>query len=122
MTTRQQRSTIVEAALADFVAAAKEALGDHLRAIVLYGSAAEGALRARSDVNVVLVLASFDANRIDRLRDSLRAAQVAIGLDAMLLLEREISAAAEAFAMKFDDIAHRRRILHGDDPFATLTI
>src|SRR5438105_7489261 len=114
MTTHEQRSTVVEAALADFVAAAKEALGEDLRAIVLYGSAAEGALRARSDVNVVLVMASFDASRVDRLRDPLRSAQVAIGLDAMLLLEREIPAAADAFAMKFDDIAHRRRILHGD--------
>jgi predicted nucleotidyltransferase len=40
----------------EFVAAARDAFGDQLVSVVLYGSAAEGALRATSDVNVLVVL------------------------------------------------------------------
>src|SRR5262245_3653471 len=46
--------------LDDFLARAREALGADLESVVLYGSAAEGALRPTSDVNVLLVLTAFD--------------------------------------------------------------
>jgi hypothetical protein len=42
--------------LSDLVAAARQALGDTLDSIVLYGSAAEARLRPASDVNVIFVL------------------------------------------------------------------
>ena len=42
---------VVARVLDDFVAAAREAFGDDLVSIVLFGSAAEGALRATSDVS-----------------------------------------------------------------------
>ena len=51
----------VRRVLGDFLRAAREAFGDDdLLSVVLYGSAAEGRMRATSDVNVVLVLARFD--------------------------------------------------------------
>ncbi len=49
-------------------------------------------------------------------------AQAAVRLAAMFLLESEVGAAAEAFAVKFADVLRRRRVLHGDDPFAHLAI
>lgn len=109
-------------ALTDFVGAAREAFGEHLESVVLYGSAAEAALRATSDVNVILVLRAFDRERADRLRDPLRVAHAAIRLRAMFLLLEEVGDAAEAFAQKFDDVAHRHRVLWGRDPFAGLTV
>lgn len=115
-------SPAVERALDDFVAAARGALGDDLDAIVLYGSAAEGRMRATSDVNVVLVLACFDAARVDALREPLRFARAAIRLSAMFLLRSEIGAAVELFAVKFSGLLRRHRVLHGADPFADLVI
>jgi predicted nucleotidyltransferase len=112
----------VERALASFVESAKRELGDHLRAVVLFGSAAEGRLRPTSDVNVVVVLTEFAAERVQELRDALRIAQAEIRLVAMFLLETEIPDAAEAFAVKFHDIQRRRRLLWGGDPFAELAI
>jgi len=112
----------VQGVLGDFVTAARGAFGPDLRAVVLYGSGAEGRLRATSDVNVILVLAAFDRGRAEALREPLRVAQAAIRLGAMFLLEREIPAAAEAFSVKFADILRRRRVLFGDDPFARLAI
>jgi predicted nucleotidyltransferase len=110
----------VKRVLLGFVEAARAALGADLRSVVLYGSAAEGKLRATSDVNVILVLTAFDPEKADALRDSLRTAHAAIALEAMFLLENELPAAAEAFAVKFADIRHRRHVLYGDDVFAAL--
>ena len=45
--------------LDDFVAAVRDAFGDQLESAVLYGSGAEGALRATSDVNVVRLRAAY---------------------------------------------------------------
>ena len=111
-----------ERGLSDLVAAAREALGDTLDTIVLYGSAAEGRLRPASDVNVIFVLNRVDAARLDAFGPPLRVARAAIRLAPMLLLREEIPHAASAFAVKFADIVRRHRVLHGHDPFADLTI
>jgi predicted nucleotidyltransferase len=112
----------VQQVLDDFLRAAKESFGYDLLSVVLYGSAAEGKLRATSDVNLVLVLASFEQSKADPLRAPLRVAHAAIQLRPMFLLQEEISAAARSFASKFTDILRRRVILHGEDPFATISI
>lgn len=104
--------------LTAFVAEARLSFADDLRAVVLYGSGAEGKLRPTSDVNVLLVLARFEQEKADQLSPALRLAQSAIRLRTMFLLESEINPAIEAFAVKFADIIRRRRVLYGDDPFA----
>ncbi len=108
--------------LDDFVAHAREAFVTDLDAVVLFGSAAEGALRPTSDVNVLLVLSAFDRKKADRLREPLRVAQAAARLSAMFLLREEVEPATRAFAQKFADIMRRRRVLFGTDPFAGLAI
>ena len=108
--------------LAELVASAQECLQDDLRSIVLFGSGAEGRLRATSDVNVLFVLTRFDKERMDALGESLRLAHVAARVAVMFVLEAELPVAAEAFAVKFDDIARRHRVLYGEDPIAKLTV
>jgi hypothetical protein len=110
------------AALDAFLAEAREAFGPALRAAVLYGSAAEGRLRASSDLNLLLVLERFDAAAAERLAPALRAAQASARLATMFLLAAELPAAAEAFASKFADIRRRHRVLLGADPFEGLAI
>lgn len=112
----------VERAITSFVAASKEAFGADLVSIVLFGSGAEQNLRATSDVNILLVLKRFDQAEADRLREPLRFAHAAVELNAMFMLEAEVPAAMEAFAVKFSDILHRHRVLHGNDPFASVTV
>ena len=112
----------VERAIASFVDAAQQAFGADLVSIVLFGSGAEQNLRATSDVNMLLVLKRFDPAEADRLREPLRFAHAAVELNAMFLLESEVAAAMEAFAVKFTDILHRHRVLHGSDPFASVTV
>jgi predicted nucleotidyltransferase len=112
----------IERTIASFIDAAKQAFGPDLVSIVLFGSGAEQSLRATSDVNILLVLKRFDQAEADRLREPLRFAHAAIELNPMFLLESEVPAAMEAFAVKFADILHRHRVLHGSDPFASVTV
>jgi predicted nucleotidyltransferase len=103
-----------------FVAAAQTAFGGDLAAAVLFGSAADGQLRATSDVNLLLLLKRFTPPAADALRGPLRLAHAAIDLQVMFLLESELADAADAFAVKFADIIARHQVLLGTDPFASL--
>ena len=112
----------VNSVLTEFVNSAKTAFQDDLRSIVLFGSGAEGKLRPTSDVNVIVVLARFDQDKANQLREPLRLAHAAINLKAMFLLEEEVQPAFHAFAVKFADIKRRRRVLYGDDPFDAISV
>jgi predicted nucleotidyltransferase len=99
-----------------------ECLGDELEALILFGSAAEGRMRASSDVNLLVILRRFDPVRIDRVSGVLQNAAAAVELHPMFLLSSELPLAAESFSVKFDDIAQRRVLLYGTDPFEGLVI
>ena len=99
-----------------------ESLGEELEALILFGSSAEGLMRASSDVNLLVVLRRFDSDRIDRVSDVLQNAAAAVELHPMFLLLSELPIATESFSVKFDDIAHRRVLLYGTDPFEGFTI
>ncbi len=103
------------------VASARTAFGDALRSVILYGSAAEGRLRATSDVNLLFVLTRFDAG-VNEFREPYRFAQTAGNVTAMFVLEPELAEAAEAFAQKFADISRRHEVIYGDDVVAHLQI
>jgi predicted nucleotidyltransferase len=112
----------VRQALAAFGDAARRVFGEDLVALVLFGSAAEGRLRQTSDVNLIVVLARIDGERLAAMGEAYRLAHAAIRLGAMFILESEIAVASEAFAVKFADIASRHVVLFGRDPFAGLTV
>jgi hypothetical protein len=99
-----------------------ECLGEDLEALILFGSAAEGLMRASSDVNLLVVLRRFDSTRIDGASAVLQNAAAAVELHPMFLLAGELPLAAQSFSVKFDDIAHRRVLLYGTDAFEGLTI
>lgn len=101
---------------------AKQSFGDDLVSVILYGSAAEGRVRASSDVNMLIVLKRFEKDHVDRIRNSFRTAHAAVQLDIMFILESELDQASEAFAVKFADIISRHIVLDGDDPFAQRSI
>ncbi len=122
MLTTHDLPSHVDRVLKEFVAAAREAFGDALRSVVLYGSGAEGRLRATSDVNLILVLTEFAPGAADALREPLRAGQAAAKLAVMFLLESEVSAAVDAYPVKYADIVHRHRILYGANPFEGVSI
>jgi predicted nucleotidyltransferase len=112
----------VRKVLGDFVEAARNSFGDHLRSVTLFGSAAEGKLRPTSDVNLVVVLSAFEKTGADQLRQPLRISQAAIQLRQMFVLDSEIPEATRSFAPKFADILRRRVVLYGDDSFSSVSV
>lgn len=117
-----ERMATLEVLLTELVRAASAALGSELVSVLLFGSAAEGRLRANSDVNVLMLIKSFDAQRIDLLREPLRLAHAAARVEVMFLREDELPVAAELFAVKLNDIRSRHRLLYGSDPVQSLSI
>ena len=112
----------VEQGLKDFVESTRNAFGPDLVSIVLYGSAAEGRLRASSDVNTITVVKSFSTDAARAISPALILLAAAIRLETMFILESEIENTVNAFPVKFADIRHRRRVLAGIDPFAHIEI
>lgn len=112
----------VRAVLDALVTSTQGAFGDDLASVILYGSAAEGRLRATSDVNILFVLKRFSREKANALREPFRVAQAAANVTAMFLLEEEIGDASAEFAQKFADIKRRHVVLFGADSFAALTI
>jgi hypothetical protein len=112
----------VQRVIDGLVESARAALGEDLRSVILYGSAAEGRLRPTSDVNLLFVLRRFDARAADAFREPFRFAHAAANVAAMFALESELADAGEAFAQKFADIIRRHVVLFGDDPVAALNI
>lgn len=103
------------------VSSARDAFDEKLRSVILYGSGAEGRLRATSDVNLLFVLTQFDSSA-DSFRESYRTASAAARVAAMFVLDSELDDAAEAFAQKFADIGRRHVVLYGDDVVSRLRI
>jgi hypothetical protein len=112
----------VRAWLSQVSQALMDSLGEELEALILFGSAAEGLMRASSDVNLLVVLRRFVPERIDRASAVLQNAAAAVELHPMFVLASELQVAADSFSVKFDDIAHRHVVLYGKDPLETLTI
>lgn len=112
----------VQKALTLFADAVRDAFAADLVSLVLFGTAAEGRLRATSDVNLIVVLRRFDRECAAKLGPAYRLASAAVRLSCMFLLESEVATSAEAFAAKFADIQSRHRVLYGTDPFASLNV
>lgn len=104
-------------------ASLKETLGDELRSLLVYGSVARGGFDAeRSDVDLMLVLGDDGRERLQHIGPALELARHAARIEAILLRADELQRAADVFPLLYDDIRGCSIVLHGDNPFATLTI
>lgn len=112
----------LDSVLEDFVQEARQAFANDLQAVILFGSAAEGRLRQTSDVNLIVYLDKLDAAALDAFRATLRVCHTSIRASVMFLLKEELPEAATLFAVKFNDIKNRHRLLWGSDPFPALLI
>ena len=68
-------------------------------------------------MNVIVILNTFVSNEADALRQPMRVAHAAAGIEVMFLLINEVHDLAESFGVKFSDILRVRRVLWGTDPF-----
>src|SRR6266568_2235302 len=100
-----------------------QALGRHLRSVVLYGSAARGDFHfASSDFNVILVLESLDPATLEALAPAVRRFVKKGHPIPRMFSPALIAASADAFPIEFADIRAGRSVLHGEDPFAAVVV
>ncbi|MFO7781510.1 MAG: nucleotidyltransferase domain-containing protein [Spirochaetia bacterium] len=107
----------------DFLAKLKEAFGERLDAVVLYGSYVEGNFHpGTSDVNVLVLLSEPDPDALGRLAKSAGGMMRKRRITPLILTSGEFARSSDVFPMEYLDIAARHTVLHGGDPTATLAV
>jgi predicted nucleotidyltransferase len=108
----------MEQKLAELVRRLKSALGDNLKAAVLYGSAVTGEFLSRySDLNILCVLEHSGYAEFERLHPVVRW-WTAQGHPAPLVFTfEELNRSADVFAIELVDMKLHHRMLSGDDFF-----
>lgn len=110
----------MEDKLAEFVRRLKQALGDDLKAVVLYGSALTGEfLSKHSDLNTLCIVEHSGYAELDRLHEPVRWwIRQGRGHPAPLVFTlEELRRSADVFAIELVDIKLHHRMLFGSDFF-----
>jgi predicted nucleotidyltransferase len=101
----------------------KEAFGDRIVSVVLYGSAAAGDWQERaSDLNILCVLSSISVTEIKSAAPVFQWWGKQGNTPPVLLTEDEVRHSTDCFPIEFHDILERRRLLMGRDIVADLQI
>jgi predicted nucleotidyltransferase len=99
------------------------ALGSDLVSLLVFGSAVRGDFRpGHSDIELMIVLRSADPEKLSAIANPLAMARFAIRVEPMILTSAEIPRAADVFPLLYDGIRQSHSLLHGEDPFAQLSI
>src|SRR5688572_3137476 len=113
----------VKPGLDAFCQQAKEALGEQLVSVILYGGIVKGEfLPGRSDVNVMVVVKESTVELLDRLAPVLSQARRDIQLSLLLLTPKDLPPAADVFSTKFLDIQRYHQVLFGADAASELNV
>ena len=96
----------------------KQALGINLVSVILYGSAVRGEyVRARSDLNLMLVFKKLDLEHITKVGKLMRRKVRKTLPQLVFWTEKELANAWDVFPLEFEDIMTNHRCLVGKDPF-----
>src|SRR5579862_3250152 len=111
-----------EEKLAEFTRRLREAAGDNLQSVVLYGSAARGDYHAqKSDLNLLCVLKSAKAAELSRIASVIRWWSEQLHEPPPRIFTREeLTRSADVFAIELLDIGQHHRVLFGEDPVADI--
>lgn len=109
--------------LDDLVTQLRSAYGEHLSAVVLYGSAAAGEhIPKQSDYNVLLLLRTVDPATLAAASAVARAWNDAGNPPPMTMTVEEWRDSSDVFPMEYADILDRHRVLYGTPPFDGITV
>lgn len=101
-----------------YAKAVKEAFGDRLEGLLLYGSAVRGEfLPGRSNLNMLLLVSDFDAATLSLygpIHKRWSKEQIVVPL---FLTDQELSSTSGLFPLEFLEIQEHHRVLGGRDPF-----
>ena len=109
--------------LKELVERLKAAYGQRLVSVILYGSAASGDQdTAFSDINVLCVLDRVDAKSLAQSEPIFRWLHEQKAAAPLLMDQRDVEKSTDCFPIEFQDMKDSRRVLHGADVVAGMTI
>jgi hypothetical protein len=109
--------------LKELVDRLKSTYGQRLVSVILYGSAASGDSDAAfSDVNVLCVLDKVDAKALAQSEPIFRWLHDQKAAAPLLMDQRDVAMSTDCFPIEFQDMKECRRVLHGKDVVADMTI
>ena len=101
--------------LDELVSQLRAAFGPELHAVVLYGSAAAGEhLPKKSDYNVLVLVETLDASRLQAASAAIKAWSDAGNPPPLTLTTQEWRGSADIFAMEYADVLERHKVLFGN--------
>lgn len=100
--------------LEQLVSQARNAFGQGLHAVVLYGSQATSDHSAKSDYNVLMLVENLDATRLQAASAAAKAWADSGNPPPLTLTLDEWHGSADIFPMEYADILERHRVLYGD--------
>jgi predicted nucleotidyltransferase len=113
----------MEDKLLELVDRLKQAQSEHLRSVVLYGSAASGEHNEHfSDLNVLCVLTRVTPAELAASAPIFEWWRKLGNPSPLLLSEEELRASTDCFPIEFEDMKERRRVLFGPDVIQDLAI
>lgn len=99
------------------------ALGPRLKSAVLYGSVVAGDYdRDSSDVNLLLVVSPLGLAELETMSPLTRRWRSDRQRAPQVFTPEQVARSLDAFAIEWHDMHQTRRVLHGADPFETLSI
>jgi predicted nucleotidyltransferase len=109
--------------LEDLIGQLKNAYGDALLSVVLYGSAVAGEhIAKKSDYNVLVVLERVPLDKLAAVGAVLRAWGEAGNPPPMTFTDAEWKSSSDVFPMEYADILERHRVLYGPDPWDGISV
>src|SRR6185436_4805581 len=109
--------------LDELVAQLRKVYGDQLRSVVLYGSAAAGEhIPKRSDYNVLVIVDTLTADSLRAASATARSWAEAGNPAPLTLTAAEWRGSVDIFPMEYADMIERHRVLHGESPFAGISV
>jgi predicted nucleotidyltransferase len=113
----------VETKLSELVKRLKDASGDNLKAVVLYGSAVTGEFLAKhSDLNILCVVERADAVELEQLHSAAEWWMREGNPAPLIFTMTELRRSADVFAIEMVDMKRHHRMLLGDDFFDRLEV
>ncbi|HUJ94410.1 MAG TPA: nucleotidyltransferase domain-containing protein [Terriglobales bacterium] len=114
---------VPEKQINEFIARLRQAAGDSLESIILYGSAATGEFYPDfSNVNLLVVLREASLPALAAIAPVVEKWAHQKHHPPLVLTREELERSSDVFSIEFLDMQQRHRVLLGDDPLEKLQI
>jgi len=114
---------VLEKQIQEFVIQLRNAAGENLKSVILYGSAASGRFHpGLSDINLLCVLQETSFAALQVLAPTLKTWAEQKHSAPLLFSSEELQRSADVFAIEFLDMKEHHKLLFGSDPVPGLHV